>query len=423
MFVSPRALSEYQEADFIAQFIKATLQGEHPLKETAILYRTHFQSRAIEEALVKYALPYTIIGGLEFYERKEIKDMLAYLRLLINPYDRVSFLRVINTPLRGIGDKAEEALFHHWQMHPFDSFDQVVQQCIEHSMFTGAKKTSLEAFITIFRELSATIPASLALQTLLERTNYYTYLKETYEKQEALDRIDNLKELYKAMVHAEEEKPTTITTFLDDVALMQAQSKAKGDSDAILLMTVHAAKGLEFNNIVIAGLEEGLFPSSRSLLDDNALEEERRLLYVGITRAKERLLLTYSRYRYTYGTMTDCRPSRFLSEIPSSLIQHLDCSYWTTEQLHATLCQWLKGATPAAVESRKKIVKAVEQKKEKIFTTAHKVTWKKNQPVTHTTFGVGVIKDIELKGNQKTYLTVSFKSGIKKVAAEFVTVV
>jgi len=410
-------LSEYQEADLIAQYIKAHQNKKNSLQDIAILYRAHYQSRALEEALLKQGLPYKIVGGIQFYERKEIKDILAYLRLVINPYDRISFFRVINTPSRGIGAKGEESLLACWDHEPFASFDTIIAHAFERELFTGTKGEVLLQFAALLKAIDPNQPPSKAVALILEKTQYFMHLKNTYDAQEALDRIDNVKELLEAMLHHESEKKTTIASFLDEVALMQTNPKDKEKSvETVTLMTLHAAKGLEFKNVIITGLEEGLLPSSRSLSDEDAIEEERRLLYVGITRAEERLLITHARYRYLYGAMNDSRPSRFLKEIPESLAPSFDYSYWTSAQVYQTVSAWIGGTDktpPASIKKSATLTPA----------TTTKSPWKKNQPVMHHTFGVGIIQDIELKNNQKTYLTVTFKTGKKKLAAEFLKAV
>ena len=411
-------LSEYQEAELIAQYIKVLQTHKHPLRSIAILYRAHHQSRALEEALMKHTLAYTIIGGIQFYERKEIKDMLAYLRLICNPYDRMSFFRVINTPSRGFGAKAEEVLQHYWNEDPFASFDQIIKKTISADAFAGTKKESIEQFILLFNTLDAQQLPSKALVTILEHTKYFAHLKHTCDAQEAIERIENIKELQEAMLHTESLKSTTITSFLDEVALLQTAMKEDVQNrDTVVMMTLHAAKGLEFAHVIITGIEDGLLPSARSLTSSDSIEEERRLLYVGITRAQERLMLTHARYRYTYGTMTDARPSRFLREIPASLAPIFDCSYWSAAQIYQHMSSWIAPSKilTTAKAAAKKIVE---------YTGAIKETsWKKNQPVVHATFGVGIVTDIELKGNKKTYLTVKFKSGTKKLSSDFVKVV
>jgi len=411
-------LSEYQEADSIAQFLKQASKKQK-LNQIALLYRTHFQSRALEEALLKHSIPYKIIGGIQFYERKEIKDILAYLKLIINPFDRASFFRVINCPLRGLGNKFEEQFYARWHPELFATFIDVAHAMINDGEITGTKKDAVLEFLNIFSTLDHTQKPSTAVEHVIIATNYFRYLKDTYDQEEALGKIENVKELLQAINHLESQKITTIVDFLDEVALMQAQIQSESnEKDPVFLMTLHAAKGLEFDTVIVTGLEEGLLPSSRSLTLEESVEEERRLFYVGITRAQERLLLTYSRYRYTFGTMTDQRPSRFVQEITSAQIPAFDCSYWNQQQVTDFYTNWLNPKSARAAEPKIAFQPSVSSKKE-VAKPAQ--LWKKNQPVSHQKFGVGIVQDIELRGNGVTYLQVKFKTGVKKIEAHFVT--
>ena len=413
-------LSEYQEADAIAQFLKVASKKQK-LNKIALLYRTHFQSRALEEALLKHSIPYKIIGGIQFYERKEIKDILAYLKLVVNPFDRPSFFRIINCPTRGLGAKFEELFHQHWQQMLFASFKEVAQKLILEQEITGLKKDALLDFTKLFDGFGHTDRPSKAVEYFIKSINYFSYLKEAYDPEEAMNKIDNVKELLQAINHLESQKITTIAEFLDEVALMQAQIQAESnEKDPVFLMTLHAAKGLEFDTIILAGLEEGLLPSTRSLTQEESIEEERRLFYVGITRAQERLLLTYSRYRYHFGTMTDQRPSRFVQEMPSDLIATFDGSYWTTDQTAQLFNNWIGTKIPTPIVHK---TSATHESNSPVKTLNNKAsTWKKNQPVTHTKFGIGIIQDIELRANGKTYLQIKFKTGNKKIESDFVKI-
>jgi DNA helicase-2/ATP-dependent DNA helicase PcrA len=440
-------LSEYQEAEAIAHFLKSAVAKKQKLNTMAILYRTHFQSRAIEEALLKHSVPYKIIGGIQFYERKEIKDILAYLKLVVNPFDRPSFFRVVNCPLRGLGNKFEEQFHAAWNANLFATFKDIASFMIENKEITGTKKDALVSFIKLFDGLSHTDKPRKVVEYFITATQYFSYLKETYDQEEALSKIDNVKELIQAIDHLESEKVITIADFLDQVALMQAQIQTESnEKDPVLLMTLHAAKGLEFDTVILTGLEEGLLPSSRSLSSEESIEEERRLFYVGITRAQERLLLTYSRYRYNFGTMTDQRPSRFVQEIPNGTVPLSDASYWQNVQMSQFFSQWLCG-TETFLDSRKRSLetngknsfreKAKLQKpfvssdsklvdeesridKEKKLLKPASSLWKKNQPVSHATFGLGIVQDIELRANGITILHIKFKTGLKKLESSYV---
>jgi ATP-dependent DNA helicase UvrD/PcrA len=408
-------MSGYQEGQAIVQLAKQLQRKKD--EQIAILYRAHYQSRTLEEALIRNSIPYKIIGGIQFYERKEIKDMLAYLRLIANPFDRISFFRIINCPLRGLGDKFQELFYEHWDKQPFYTFADCLQQMINEKLITGNKKTGLEAFLKLFKNRLPSDSPSKSLQELITATQYNVYLQSSFEKQEAETKIENVKELIRATHHFEQTGINSIDQFLQEVALMQEKAAIQEDKKEIKLMTLHAAKGLEFDTIVLSGLEEGIFPSQRSSIDPESIEEERRLFYVGITRAKERLLLMHARYRYTFGSMTDQLSSRFLDEIPQELASKYEATYWNDTQLQAFFADWLSNKTvhvltfgSAHVARAESTIESHEQSIESV--------WKKYQPVSHEKFGLGIIKKVEKQG-ENTFVTAQFKVGVKKIKSTF----
>ena len=409
-------LTEYQEARAIAQCLLIAKE-KYSLNTIGILYRTHTQSRAIEEALLKESIPYRIIGGIQFYERKEIKDLLAYLKIIANPFDRVSFFRILNVPTRGLGEKCETHLYEKWNHEPFASWQEIIMSCIKEQTFGKSKTDILQKFTDITKNITAQSLTSFALEQIIIRTDYILYIKESCDPQEAQTRLDNIKELLDAIKHFEKNGTTTIAQFLDEVALMQDQmSKQNRDTHAVSLMTLHAAKGLEFSMVILPGLEEGIIPTTRSLNLNASTEEERRLFYVGITRAKEQLLIMHSKNRYSYGQLVTQSPSRFLLEV-QSLIPHEDCSYWNITQINQFFAQWFgtKTITPSHV-----YVPAKETPKKIESIAQHASSWRKNQPVKHEKYGIGTIQDIEQKGSGETCLTVRFKSSIKKILSQFI---
>ncbi len=418
-------LSEYQEAETIAQML-TIIEQKQALNSVAILYRTHTQSRAIEEALIKQTIPYKIIGGIQFYERKEIKDLLAYLRLVANPFDRTSFFRIVNIPSRGLGAKFEEQFYNIWHNQPFLTFHQIATTCIKEKMVVQSKARTLQQFIEVFSDLEPTSKPSDTIEHIIRQTGYLSYLKNAYDPPESEDRINNIKEFIDAIKYFEANHGNTITLFLDDVTLMQEKMNTKkNQQDNVMLMTLHAAKGLEFDTIILSGLEEGLLPTSRALQQESAIEEERRLFYVGITRAKERLLLLHTKYRYTYGQMVDQSPSRFLHEIPPS-IPHDDCSYWKQTQLHTFFTDWLgfkKKQTSVITFQGTRVIKDKKSRPQKNIVHGTLGSWKKNQPVIHKKYGTGIVQVIEKKSNGKTYIAVLFKCGIKKILADYLQTV
>jgi DNA helicase II / ATP-dependent DNA helicase PcrA len=428
--------SEYQEADTLAQL--GLLLTEHKkIQECAFLYRTHAQSRALEEALVKHGIPYRIIGGVQFYERMEIKDLLAYLKLLANPFDRISCARALNTPARGLGTKAEELLFETWNIHHDKPFTDIVAMLIASN--TGIRAQAFTQFAQVFEGLNPlAITPSQALTNIIQKTGYLSYLKNSYEKEEAAERCANVDELLNAAVHAESLEMHTIQAFLESVTLMQDQlNKPKTEEhNCILLMTLHAAKGLEFDTVVLAGLEEGVLPTSRATHDPESLEEERRLLYVGITRTRERILFTRTRTRHTYGKLTDQIASRFTKELPEHLVPCQDASLWRTQMVRTFLAQWLGFTTihtthyTQPVLEKPKPENKIPIKPQKITSNTtsipthndtqitSKYAWRLYQPVKHASFGIGIIKLIEQKGTQ-TVITAQFRTGTKKIVSDF----
>jgi DNA helicase-2/ATP-dependent DNA helicase PcrA len=413
--------SEYQEADSVASFIKTSIAHEKQ-RTCAVLYRAHYQSRALEEALIKRGVPYTIIGGIQFYERKEIKDLLAYLRLIANPFDKTAFFRIINCPTRGLGEAFEELFYDRWHAEPFMNYSDIADKLYKEGILPAKKVQSLKSFLAIFEHLQPSDKPSAVLDIILKKTDYLTYLKDNFDEEEAETKIENVKELMQGIQHFEGMQISTVGSFLDEVALLQEKIALakKADKHSVVLMTLHAAKGLEFDNVAIVGLNEDLLPSSRTANDPDGLEEERRLLYVGITRTRERLLLSYARNRHTYGQLTEHLPSRFMREIPTSLFTRHDLGYTHPEQLDMIFAQWLQ-AEKAPPKSILTFGTARQQTRTGIReeNAEHAHDWKKNQPVTHAQFGVGIIQEIELRRNGKLYITANFKSGTKKIESSF----
>lgn len=336
--------SSEQEAEAIALFLKS-LPSSTTRSEVAILYRTHFQSRSIEEALIHHAIPYKIIGGIRFYERKEIKDLLGYLRLITNPYDKISLLRVINCPTRGLGKKFEEDLINTWQQQRFLDFKQLLPLMTEQE--TGVKRAAIQEFISFFEDLDKDMLPNQALQHIINRTEYLNYLRTSFDAKEAETKIENVKELLQSVCLYEstrkEPGQATLENFLHEVTLLQEQIHDEEDGDQVQMMTLHAAKGLEFKIVLLSGLDEGILPSSRSLNAPDALEEERRLFYVGITRAEEYLLMFCANYRNTFGQIVDQVPSRFVSEMPNGLVMHADIEKMYPSQMTPFFTRLLGG--------------------------------------------------------------------------------
>ena len=286
--------------------------GRRHYRDYAVLYRTNAQSRSIEEALVHYGVPYRVVGGVRFYDRKEIKDIMAYLRLVFQPEDRVSFERIVNVPARGLGAKSLQT-FLAWQQASDLSLLQALRQadsCADLTPKARAALSELGDILMALREISSDAAVAGLVDSLLRRIDYLHYLDDGTLQGEA--RQENVKELLSV---AREYQDEGLAGFLEEVALVSDLDSANFEGDAVTLMTLHAAKGLEFPVVFMAGLEESILPHSRALYDQNEMEEERRLCYVGMTRARQELYLTYASSRLLYGGVQHNPPSRFLSEI------------------------------------------------------------------------------------------------------------
>lgn len=311
--------SERAEGESIIRRIKTTVDLKARFyKDFAVLYRTNAQSRAIEESFIRYGIPYRIVGGQRFYDRKEIKDIMAYLRLIYQPGDQVSFERIVNVPTRGIGAKSLEQ-FYAWMTAGNLSLSEALASINEHPTITSKAKAGLNELNDIlisFRQLKEETLLTSLLDSLLRRLDYMTYLDDKSPQGEA--RQENVRELLSV---AKSYQDLGLDGFLEEVALVSDIDTADFGNNAVTLMTLHAAKGLEFPVVFMIGLEESIFPHSRALYDQNEMEEERRLCYVGMTRAKEELYLIHASSRLLYGGMQHNPPSRFLSEIDGE-IQH-----------------------------------------------------------------------------------------------------
>ncbi len=325
-----RAGDDLDEAEFIARTSKTALHDD--IENTvAVLYRTNAQSRTLEDALRRAGIAYKIIGNVRFYERKEIKDALAYLRLVLNPHDNVSLRRVINVPARGIGKGVMESLAGLQPVASNDSLWVRLVQAIDRRLLAPRANASLAAFrdlIIALTGMAAREPVSIALGKVLDQSGYLKDLREE-RSEEAESRVENLAELVSAAREYETRNPEpSLAGFVDQLSLLSDVDEEAGARDArVLMMTMHSAKGLEFPVVAIAGLEEGLFPHSRSTDDEAELEEERRLCYVGITRAQRRLVLTSAARRRVFGEYQSTDPSRFIEEIPAELVEEVPSTF------------------------------------------------------------------------------------------------
>src|SRR6476660_7666865 len=340
-----RGGDELEEADFITRTARTALADDVEAM-VAVLYRTNAQSRAIEDALMREGIAYKVIGGVRFYERKEVKDALAYMRLVINPHDDVSLRRVINVPARGIGKGVMETVEN---LQPSDGTDLPllnvglqpgpsanslwarIVRGLDDRAFSGRAATSLAVFrdlIVTLTDIAREDSVSIAIGKMLDRSGYLQDLRED-KTEDGEARIENLAELFSAAREYETREPEpSLGGFVDRLSLLSDVDEEQGSRDArIWLMTLHSAKGLEFPTVILAGLEEGLFPHSRSSEDEEEMEEERRLCYVGMTRARRQLVLTGAARRRIFGEYQSNEPSRFIDEVPSELLERIAPSY------------------------------------------------------------------------------------------------
>jgi DNA helicase-2/ATP-dependent DNA helicase PcrA len=322
------AENEHEEAAWVAREIERLREEDaRRYGDLAIFYRTNAQSRVLEEIFVRMGLPYRVVGSLKFYDRKEIKDALAYLRVLLNPADEVSLRRIINTPRRGIGDQTVAALQRFADAEQI-SLSQAIERAEENTDIGPRPRSAASGLGATLRGLREMVERgadpSDVLEAVLDRSGYVAEL-ESERSIEALGRVENLKELVGvAREFSAGEDAGGLREFLEGVSLVSDADELTGEEGAVTMMTLHIAKGLEFPVVFIVGLEDGVFPHMRSMTDPTELEEERRLAYVGITRAKERLYLTHAWSRSLYGGSNYNPPSRFLHEIPEELVRLVD---------------------------------------------------------------------------------------------------
>lgn len=389
--------SERGEGEAIIRRIRSGIDsGQRRYNHYAVLYRTNAQSRSVEEAFIHYGIPYKIIGGVRFYDRKEIKDVLAYIRLIFQPEDRISFERIVNVPARGLGAKSVQN-FLDWQnrtgLSLASSLSQV-QDCPD--LTPRAKSALLELGELLFslREVMEEAPVTALLDSLLRRIDYMASLDDgTVQGQ---SRQDNVRELLSV---AEQYNELGLAGFLEEVALVSDLDNLDTDNNAVTLMTLHAAKGLEFPVVFMAGMEETIFPHSRALYDQSEMEEERRLCYVGMTRAREELYMIYANGRLLYGGMQHNPPSRFLSEIEGS------------EQAQAPQLGMFGSSSSAGIDSTAAARPPAAVSNEPRYVP----DFNEGDTVQHQLFGIGTI--VEKQGDEAV---IYFKkAGTKKLNVSF----
>lgn len=427
------AESEYDEAEFVKSEIRSLQDMGHSYPgDTAVFYRTNAQSRIFEEIFMRAAIPYKVVGGLRFYERKEVKDLLAYLRVLVNPDDEVSLRRIINFPKRGIGDRALEEVELFSQAQGI-SFWNALLRVTEATAVPNKAAQSIGQFTAMLTALSVLVEAktkpSVIIEAVLEQSGLLTELEASTDPQDEV-RVENLKELVSASMEYEErpfdelgeDEEISLSGFLEKVSLVadaddipdkQSDSGLNGLPDGedhggvVTLMTLHTAKGLEFPTVFLTGMEDGIFPHARTLDDPKEIEEERRLAYVGLTRAEKRLYISRAEYRLTFGTPKYNPGSRFLDEIPTSLIE------WKNETRSSSSSgsSGLRRRTPTTPPPRA------------TGKTSSAMVLEVGQRVSHDTFGLGTVVALAGEGD-KSEATINFgQYGEKRLLLRYAPVV
>ncbi len=426
------APSDLDEAAFIVDIVKGLAGDGVVLSEVAALYRSNAQSRVLEHALFNAAIPYRVYGGMRFFERAEVKHALAYLRLLATPDDDGAFLRIVNFPPRGIGARTLETLQDHANAHGTSLWQAACSGGVH-----GKSGTSLSALVRLIEAMRAAT-AGLPLPEAVEHVNEASGLIAHYKSEkDGQDRLDNLEELVNAaesfvreadyavdapMVRpgadaadpAVEGAVDPLTAFLAHAALEAGETQAAEGRPALQLMTVHAAKGLEFHTVFVTGLEEGLFPHENSLSEYDGVEEERRLMYVAITRARRRLYLTHAQSRMLHGQVRYNIPSRFVDEIPRELVQWL-----SPPRRHAMRAIDIDTAEWGTLGGGRSVEDSARSVAARSASEAGAPTWRIGQSVRHAKFGLGIIIDAEGRGADAR-VQVNFRdSGVKWLALDY----
>ena len=397
LYVGESYTPEEEAQQTLREVERLTRNEGYRLADCAIMYRVNAQSRAIEDGCLRYGIPYKLIGGLRFYQRREIKDVIAYLRVIHNPYDEVSLLRVINVPPRGIGQRTVDQLVHNARVQNIPVYTAAQLMAESGDARAGRAVARFLYVVNSLMEYGNRIPPAELMDAVLERAGYRDLLLE--EGEQGLERLENIQELRTTAQEFQPMEPEErLSAFLQGAALVSDVDTLEEATDAITLITLHQAKGLEFPVVFIVGLEEGLLPHSRSIDDPDQMEEERRLFYVGMTRAKERLYLTRVFRRVVWGNASPARPSRFLTDIPQSLVSPLAMA----GRQGVAAAPWSTGA------QGEKGGKATSE------------PLKAGEKVRHSKFGEGIVVTCVPSG-QDHEVTVAFKgeSGIKKLLLSF----
>ena len=432
-----RTMTDNDEGKFVADSIQEQkLRHHYANKDFAILYRTNAQSRAFEESLRRMAIPYTIYGGISFYQRKEIKDMVAYLRFTVNPRDEEALKRIINYPVRGIGKTTLDKLLLLSNEKDCSTWDILLQ--VREYGFRAGTLTALEDFVTMIRSFASMLEKSNAYDLAFHVGKQTGLVKELFNDKstEGIQRYENIQELLNSIKEWTESPDNddgelvdkSLGAYLQQITLLTDADEKDVDADTVKLMTIHAAKGLEFSCVFAAGLEELLFPNAMAINTREELEEERRLFYVVITRAKQKLWVTYANTRYRFGQLVQNEPSRFLDEIPEA---YLDRSFagtktmptrpsskWSTSY-ESRPQQRTTSEKPSYMAPKPPVARVIEHKPSEGFTPSDMTELEVGHRVEHQKFGYGEVLKLEGSAHNPV-ATVRFEhNGEKKIMLNY----
>ena len=409
-----KASDESDEARYVSSAIMADKKAGGKFKDNAVLYRMNAQSNFIERAFVQYNIPYRVYGGLKFYDRKEIKDIVSYLSVINNQFDLMRFKRIVNEPKRGIGEatiKSIEEICISTAASPVE----VMSQADSYPMLSK-KANTLKSLASIFQEfadIADTIPLDTLLDEVLDKTGYRDYLG--LQGNEGQNRLDNIEELKSTMVeYCKNNEEPTLDGFLADISLYTDLDKMNNNDNCVTLMTIHSAKGLEFDNVYVIGMEDGIFPSSRSMYNPDDLEEERRLAYVAVTRARKKLRLIHASQRMLFGTTSKNIKSRFLKEINPDVVIKED-------RVSTIVPASAKSKTHSAMNtmSLQQQLSAKKNHKSELVTGKNRIEYSTGDRVKHDKFGDGLVLSVKPMGND-ALLEIAFDEyGTKKIMSNF----
>ncbi|MDR3592554.1 MAG: DNA helicase PcrA [Negativicutes bacterium] len=400
------AMDERDEARYVTDnIIKQNTIYRVSYRDMAVLYRTNAQSRVVEEAFMRGGIPYTIVGGVKFYERKEIRDILAYLRVIFNPADTVSLLRIINVPRRGVGDTSIARLTEYANVNGLSLFDAISNPDAVTGLMNKARRQLGDLATLLFNLIAKLekVPVTKLIEAVMRDSGYLAEL-ESEQTPQSEARIENLKELLSvAKEFAAGDMEDTLENFLSHVALVSDIDTADTSGDRVTLMTLHSAKGLEFPIVFLAGLEEGIFPHARTLMNETEVEEERRLCYVGITRAQRKLYVTNARLRTIYGNSVMYPPSRFLKEIPEELVDRPAVRREPSSQGRMPMPSTVIPMPPLPQRPAPK----------------PSADWKAGDKVEHTKWGTGTVVEVRGSGDSQEVKVAFPGLGIRQLMVKF----